>query len=97
MSKLTPLKVLNKPDSGEACNGCGYCCHEEACLISQELLHSSLAPCIALEWDGERFNCGMSIRPAHYLGITFEEANVVLVPMVHRLLGIGKGCDSDIP
>jgi hypothetical protein len=96
-AKLTPLVVLNKPAKLAPCNGCGYCCHEEACTVSIEYLNSDVAPCIALEWNGQRFECGMMTRPRHYLGIKFPEADEVLIPLLKKYLGEGQGCSCDDP
>lgn len=88
------LPILQKPTFGSACNGCGYCCKEQACWISENLLQSTVAPCIALETDGERYFCGMVRNPSHYLQLKFD-GNAMLQPMIFAALGVGKGCDSD--
>ena len=88
------IAARKKPKLGERCNGCGFCCLNEACLVSREYLHSDAAPCIALEHDGTRFICGMVRDPSKYLGLKIN-ANAELSPLFKQMLGVEKGCDSD--
>lgn len=85
-----------KPPHGAPCNGCGMCCQEEACGLSLDLLKSSAAPCVALEWSGGSYRCGLVVRPAHYLGAPdYDEVNDYLGALIANRLGVGRGCDSD--
>ena len=95
-----PFHILqdhDKPLYGEPCNNCGLCCRVQACKVSEIFLKSSQAPCIALEYHDGKLLCGMLIRPAHYLGITFpdataETASQYLIPQFRLLIGAGDGC-----
>ena len=87
------VPALEKPKFGEVCNGCGMCCLHEACQLSVEYLKSSVAPCVALEHDGQRFRCGLLTDPSKYLGLKFD-GNAELVPLIAEALGAGKGCDA---
>lgn len=77
-----------KPPKGEACNGCGYCCAAEQCLLSLELFGPVGAPCPALEFDvpTRRFYCGV-----------LRDAPHSIQPTIAFLLGAGMGCDADDP
>lgn len=97
---ITPRKAV----FGKPCTGCGMCCQSEACSLSREYLNSSVAPCIALEWTGERFRCGLLVRPTHYLTAVDDDyphsgekawADPVLIPLFRKALGAGEGCDCD--
>jgi hypothetical protein len=61
------LLSSQKPPEGSPCNGCGACCQEEACYLSRDFLGSEAAPCIALEFDGARYLCGLVRNPTRYL------------------------------
>ena len=100
MTAVTVFQILQKPKQWEPCNGCGECCKEEACEISVTILNSKTTPCIALEFDGEKYRCGMVTRPAHYLRLNWTEADIpkadaMLRPMIQQVLGIGTWCDAD--
>ena len=88
------LLSKQKPAEGAPCNGCGECCQAEACFLSVELLKSSATPCIALEFDGAAYRCGLVARPGHYLG-TPEFGDGALAEVIAGSLGIGTGCDSN--
>lgn len=55
-----------KPAVGEACNGCGVCCALETCPLALLRFRQRRGPCPALEWNGERYRCGLLLRPRHY-------------------------------
>lgn len=78
--------TLLKPKFGERCNGCGYCCLNEQCLISRELFGKEPGPCRALQFEGGRYYCGV-----------VREAPAELQPTIAFLLGLGMGCDADNP
>lgn len=88
-----------KPKEGQPCNGCGKCCQTQACGLSRQFLDSDVAPCIALEWDGQsRYRCGLVNNPGIYLGTDRAEgADAYFSKAFSALLGIGMGCDSGDP
>jgi hypothetical protein len=45
-----------------------------------------------MEFDGQRFWCGLAKYPGRYLGVP-AFANRFIQPMVHDALGIGGGCN----
>jgi hypothetical protein len=83
-----------KPPEGTPCNGCGMCCQEQACMLSREYLDSSVAPCIALQFDGRLYRCGLVANPGRYLG-TPGWGDPALSPLFAEALGIGRGCCSN--
>lgn len=83
-----------KPPKGAPCNGCGFCCQNKACLLSVEFLKSDAAPCVALEWDGQSYRCGLTSRPSAYAD-TPAFCDEYLSGIFIHMLGIGKGCDAD--
>jgi hypothetical protein len=84
------MGTLAKPKFGERCNGCGYCCEREQCLISIELFGKREGPCVALEREDGRTYCGV-----------VRHAPSDLQPQIAYWLGLGVGCDasddSEIP
>jgi hypothetical protein len=78
-----------KPREGQPCNGCGYCCQNETCLIGRMITGSTAeGPCALLDWDGSRYLCGalqitrrIGTAESHYLRLR---------------MGIGIGCDSEM-
>jgi len=85
-----------KPPSGQACNGCGYCCGAEPCRLALEYISPEIAgPCPALEFEGGRFHCGMVRRPGWYMSLPNDWADELLGPLFARLLGVGRGCDAE--
>lgn len=76
-----------KPLKGDVCNGCGSCCREEVCSIGKLAFPHSLPPCPGLVSSAEtqRFFCSL---------VATEIANE-MPPVLQKMLGVGKGCDSD--
>ena len=93
MSDSFVLLSPQKPTEGAPCNGCGYCCQNVACELSVEFLKSSIAPCIALEWDGRLYRCGLVVHPSKYLKVPIS-GDAFLGSEIAITLGIGSGCDS---
>ncbi len=90
---MIPLSMQTAPEKapfGSPCNGCGYCCAAEVCVVGQGLFGKETpAPCPALEFADGRFWCG-AVRVADGAGKH--------VGMYLRMrLGIGVGCDTDDP
>lgn len=79
-------RAPEKPRKGAPCNGCGYCCAAERCLLAIEALGDGPGPCPAMQFEGARFYCGL-----------LREAPGPLQPTIAFLLGIGHGCDADDP
>lgn len=100
--------TLPKPDFGSPCNGCGYCCATEPCMLAQDFLKCTSGPCVALEVKDGRTLCGLVRNPLGYLfKAAHPDADVPLddapdSEAAHQLsvqlatsLGLGKGCDAD--
>ena len=86
---MTPLPIAErgpeKPKFGEPCNGCGFCCAAEVCVVGKAMHGDDCpAPCPSMEWVGGRFGCGL-VRLAESCG---PNAGLLL----RMMLGIGKGC-----
>ena len=73
-----------KPALGGACNGCGVCCAAEPCPLGVLVSGRRKGACRALRWSeaAARYRCGLATLP-------------VLGPLARRLIGAGRGCDSD--
>ncbi len=91
---VAAVNRLEKPSWSEACNGCGMCCTIEPCGLARVLIGAKRGPCPAMEWDDRRFRCGLVTRPSAYLG-TPRSKDLAYGAFHARMLGIGKGCDSD--
>lgn len=98
LNMSTDFIILSKqkPAEGARCNGCGYCCQAEACSLSLEYLHSEEAPCIALEFDGEQYRCGLVMHASKYLK-TPAFGDELIRGLLTRALGVGYGCDCGDP
>lgn len=67
-----------KPDYGEPCNHCGWCCLIEPCLIGQMITGQTEGACRLLEYHGpKKYLCG-----------------VADVPQVRTFNAMGQGCDA---
>ena len=73
-----------KPAAGEKCNGCGFCCASERCGLAIEAIGEGDGPCPLMVFDKDRFLCSLVI----------VEESSGLEKILHKALGIGKGCDS---
>ena len=90
---MSELRVLRQPEFGEPCNRCGECCRQSACDLSRLLLHSDVAPCIALEIEADgRFSCGLRKRPSFHLGIKWNADKEI--EELLALMWTGKCCSS---
>jgi hypothetical protein len=106
--EVTIQTAPKKPLFGEPCNGCGYCCTVQPCLLADEFLHCTIGPCIALETHDGRAICGLARNPLGYLFKAAHPQSSVpvleapsAVEMAKELssnissaLGIGLGCDA---
>ena len=88
------MRLFEKPAEGAPCNGCGWCCISEPCLISKEKLGAT-DKCPALEVAGDRYACGLITNPGLYLG-TPSFGDPILSQLFGEALGVGKGCDSSL-
>lgn len=89
--------MILKPKLHEPCNGCGMCCTVEPCQLAREMLDCTVGPCIAMEFDSEKYICGLVKRPAWYMfkeDRPESETGPISV-MFANALGIGRGCDAD--
>jgi hypothetical protein len=82
-----------KPLYGSPCNGCGLCCIEVQCPLS-EAIFGLLPYCPALEDKPEGgFGCGLASSPERYIQVAPK-----LQPIVREafflLIGAGAGCDA---
>lgn len=77
-----------KPLVGAACNGCGVCCAMTPCPLSWLLLRHRRGPCPALEWQDQRYVCGLTVKP---------RSRVSWLPraLALRWISAGSGCDCD--
>lgn len=90
-------RALIKPLEGQPCNGCGYCCHMSACDLALEYLGAAQeGPCPALEFEDDRFWCGLVRNAGQYMGLANEWADPALGSLIGQALGIEKGCDASI-
>ena len=100
-----PVRVLRKPSPGQPCNGCGYCCIEEVCLLGLDL--GNRKQCKALVSNpGGSFSCGLVVDPYAYLSgeraATWKKIDEIqagaglkaLKDCNAHMLGAGRGCDS---
>lgn len=101
--------TLPKPRLGQPCNGCGYCCTVEPCMLASTYLNCTSGPCVALEHNDGRSSCGLVRNPLGYLYQAANpdstvsvldpspdlEAGYHLSVKIAAALGVGQGCDSD--
>lgn len=82
------------------CIGCGYCCRKAPCHLAVQAffewtkidlntLNAHLIweehGCPSLEWDGERWRCGL-----------FVHADKELQPVIGESLSLGEGCCANL-
>ena len=90
-------KAPPKPAFGAPCNGCGFCCAAEPCGVARQFVPGAIdgAPCPAMEFEHDRFWCGMVRWPGHYLGLP-AWGDEEMGAMIGEALGAGKGCCADV-
>lgn len=81
-----------KPIEGQPCNGCGFCCAAERCLIAVEVIGPGPAPCPAMEFEDGRFWCGILRNVSHYRPDLPKYADIIFRKELARYFG--TGCDS---
>jgi hypothetical protein len=86
-----------KPDAGAPCNGCGVCCALETCPLARLRFLRTRGPCPALEWSAatSRYQCGLLVRPTHYLPLLPACAESWARRLVARSIAASQGCDCD--
>lgn len=89
-----------KPALGLACNGCGVCCLAEPCPLGVLASRRTQGECAALEWQEDRYRCGLLRAPlAHLLGRRERHPGPLDAPLralARRWIAAGQGCDADI-
>lgn len=90
---LPPFEMPVKPKYGSPCNGCGWCCQEEICLVGKIFFGLGKrddfikGPCPAMSYENGKVRCG----------VVLAEERCGLDPRTAIALGIGQGCDADDP
>ncbi len=86
------IQLPQKPKRGEPCNGCGFCCASELCLIGKEIFgENQKAPCPLLMQLTDK----KSGKTKLVCDLVIREKISGLEPKMSNMLGIGIGCDSD--
>lgn len=88
------IAAPHKPAPGAACNGCGVCCAAETCPAGRLIFRRRIGPCPALEWETDRYRCGLISHPAQYLPRFPERAEGGIARLFARWISTGSGCDS---
>jgi len=85
----------DKPDEGDACNGCGVCCALETCPAARLLFLRKAGPCPALEWSAAqlRYQCGLLLSPGKYMVWLPRSAEKTARRIFARSIAAGQGCD----
>ncbi len=65
--------------------------------MARQFMKAMEAPCPALEWEGNRFWCGLLRRPAKYMEIPEGLAQSLVSAYVTMALHVGDGCDDNSP
>ena len=82
------MSVPVRPERGAPCNGCGWCCQNEVCVLGEAVFgEAQAAPCPALRNHDGRFWCGV-VEEA-------ERRNVAFGAHLKWSLGIGIGCFTE--
>lgn len=88
-------RAPEKPPYGAPCNGCGFCCAAERCILSVEMIGAGPGPCPAMEFEQGRFWCGLVRNASRYASHVPEFADDAFRQMMMPYFG--TGCDSDDP
>lgn len=86
-----------KPPAGAPCNGCGVCCAAEPCPLAMIVFRRRHGACPALDWQGERYACGLLLAPERHLRWLPRCGRRLAVRFVARWIAAGRGCDSGAP
>lgn len=82
-----------KPPTGQACNGCGVCCAWAPCPLGMVLSRRRQGACRALDWDGERYRCGVLVSPGRWL--PWLPAGLAR-RLAWRWIAAARGCDAEL-
>ena len=92
---------LPKPKIGEACNGCGLCCHIQLCNTGAFLLKKvkflgekpikGKCPALLSNKDGS-FSCDLIKTPTRFIKSKYRSE--IISKTVAQLVGSGTGCDE---
>lgn len=91
---------IPKPPHGSPCNGCGYCCKDQLCVMASSLLNKPLrqfnpGPCPFLEQKESRFVCGLVVNPAKHAPFVVAQVGAEKASEhAVALIGGGIGCDA---
>lgn len=80
-------RAPEKPEKGQPCNGCGFCCAAELCYAAELALGDVPPPCPLMSFRDGRFWCHL---------VETERA-AGMEPLISKALGIGTGCCADGP
>jgi hypothetical protein len=93
--KLTVLPHPAKPIYGTPCNGCGQCCMGELCPPAKDFWPGRKGPCPALEYESNRFWCGLIRRPSFYTNTQPDrKEDQIVIEYFTKGVGAGWGCDA---
>ncbi len=94
---LPPFPIIAKPKKDSPCNGCGWCCHEEICMVGKVFLelvdddqmipHYIKGPCPLMDFVDGKVRCG----------VVLAEKKSGIEPKIAEALGIDQGCCADEP
>jgi hypothetical protein len=86
---------LQKPAHSAPCNGCGACCLDGPCQLSEAVFHCFTGPCQALEDVGDRYACGLVRSPASYAPVQAAiRGRQKLSEAASLIIGAGVGCNA---
>jgi hypothetical protein len=87
---LPPFPTPAKAKKGDACNGCGWCCHLEVCRLGELAFPDAVAPCPAIVYQDGKVRCGLILGEMELMRERKDAE-----PILQDMLGIGKGCCAD--
>lgn len=99
---MPPFPILAKPLKDSPCNGCGWCCHREICMIGKIMLklvddemipHYIKGPCPLMVFEEGKVRCGAVQMENEAIRLGNSPPGDTFAAM----LGVGKGCCADEP
>ena len=76
---LIAVAEIRKPEFGDKCNNCGWCCLTEVCPTGLEFGKSSEIPCQYIVTKGDKHYCKLAIPN---------------IAIMNEHLAVGTGCDA---